>query len=264
MQQVLIFHAVGTGPGGDIHRPGGVLQAAVLLPFQKAVLAGRNAERVRDDLQNAVILVRHPRLRLVLAYALDVQMTAEKQGQAVFLKQIDYLCVVLHRALGRVHAALVQQVVVGDGEHKHPLLLSLGQNPVHPGECALLKPPLHPVHRVVLSGIQHQHPVPLIQGIRIAQGILIPAERLIVSVFAVNLIEFTGIHRLRRSPGIPVKYRRVMIVDIVIPWDNQYLYPGLLHPFQTLRQLLMVDLLSVHGDISAEHQGRRPLCDHLV
>ena len=153
---------------------------------------------------------------------------------------------------------------MGDGEHKHPLLLSLGQNPVHPGESALLKPPLHPVHRVVLGGIQHQHPVPLVQGIRIAQGILIPAERLIVSVFPVNLIEFTGIHRLRRSPVISKKYRRIVIVDIVISRNDQYLYPGVLHPLQALRQLLMVDLLSVHGDISAEHQGRRPLCDHLV
>ena len=104
-----------------------------------------------------------------------MQVAAEKQGQPVFLQELDHILIVIHGALGCVHPALGQKIVMGNGNHKYSFLTGFGKLLIHPGHGRILDPALHLVIRLILAGIQHQQPVSLIQGIDIAQGITVTA-----------------------------------------------------------------------------------------
>ena len=105
----------------------------------------------------------------MLADTLHMQVSAEKKRELIFLKKGNHLFVVVHGALGGIHPALGQQIMVGNGYHKHSLLLCPGQLFIGPGHGAVFQSSLHLVIRLILAGVQHQKPVSVIQGVDIAQ-----------------------------------------------------------------------------------------------
>lgn len=96
-----------------------------------------------------------------------------------------------------------------------------------------------------------------IQPVQVAQGVFISGRCLIIAKFMVNFIKFTWGRTLRLFLLIIEVGGGPGMVDIMVARNYEYGDSGILYLFQFLCQLLVVYLLTILGDISAQDQDRR-------
>ena len=112
-------------------------------------------------------------------------------------------------------------------------------------------------------GVQHQKAGRVVELGRIADGIRVPAQRLVEAEGAVDLRKLLPCHAGHKLIALPEEGRRGAPVHVVIARQHEHGHPRRLHGGKLLRQSFMAGSGPVKADIPRQDQRLRLFLDHL-